>query len=261
MRAAVEWHDYQEEVAQFFRDLGLTAETNTTVHGVRTSHDVDVVVRGKLAGIAVTWLVECKSWRDRIPKEKVLALRSIVEDTGADRGFMMAEGGYQSGALEAARLSNTTLGSLQDLRETLAYDLGMAKLDGLWIRCDAGRQRYWAIDKEDRIEFGLRPDTGALGYSGNTVVNAVEGTLHLSRSRGFPIVYERSWSALNSYGGSTLDWSDAPADAAVCDSPIALFEVLDRELGELEQRLDACETELKARAKKTYFGPDQEVPE
>lgn len=125
------WSDYQEEVAKFFRALGLDAETNVTIRGVRTSHDVDVVVRSKHAGLKITWLVECKAWNSAVPKEKVLALRMIVDDTGADRGFLMAEKGYQSGALEAAHLTNVTLTSLADLRETLAYDLGLSQLKSL----------------------------------------------------------------------------------------------------------------------------------
>jgi hypothetical protein len=63
----------------------------------------------------MTWLVECKAWSSAVPKEKVFALRTIVEDTGADRGFVMAEKGYQSGALEAARLTNVMLTSRADL--------------------------------------------------------------------------------------------------------------------------------------------------
>ncbi len=242
-----EWSEYQEEVAQFFRDLGLSSETNATIKGVRTSHNIDVLVRSKHAGIAIIWLVECKDWKARVTKEKVFALRTIVEDTGAHRGFIMAESGYQSGALQAARLSNTTLTSLQDLKETLAYEVGIAKIDSLWIRCESCRERYWSIDKEDRIDLGLRPDVGQSAYSGDLVIKAVEVTLQQVRSRGFPIAYDRTWSALGSYGGSRR----APAEATVgtvCENPNDLFDLLDAELRELEARLDASEAELAKRA-------------
>src|SRR3979409_1054615 len=99
MSIMAEWSEYQEEVAQFFRELGLTAETDATIEGVRTRHKIDVLVRRKHPGIALTWLVECKHWKSPVSKEKVFTLRSIVEDTGSDRGFIMAEGGYQTGAL------------------------------------------------------------------------------------------------------------------------------------------------------------------
>jgi len=36
-----DWNEYQEEAAEFFRSLGLEAKTNSTVRGVRTTHDIE----------------------------------------------------------------------------------------------------------------------------------------------------------------------------------------------------------------------------
>ena len=44
-----------------------------------------------------------KRWTRRVPKEKVMALKAIVEDLGADRGIIVNEAGFQSGAQKAAR--------------------------------------------------------------------------------------------------------------------------------------------------------------
>jgi hypothetical protein len=238
------WSEYQEEVAQLFRDLGLSAETNATLEGARTSHQVDVLVRSKLAGIKMTWLVECKQWKAAVPKEKVAALRTIVNDTGADRGFIMAESGYQAGALEAARLTNISLTSLRDLKETAAYELGTIKLESLWVRCDSCRTRYWAISKQDRIEVGLRPDVGGSGYSGKMVIEAVESAMQFVRFRGYPITYDRLWSALNFAAGSR-DVAPEDVKGILCETPAELFDVLDAELRELEALLDAGEATLR----------------
>ncbi len=80
---ASDWNEYQEEAAEFFRALGLEASTNVSLKGVRTSHDIDVLVKSRHAGFEVTWLVECKHWNSRVSKLHVLALREIVADTGA----------------------------------------------------------------------------------------------------------------------------------------------------------------------------------
>ena len=85
-----DWREYQEEAAKFFQSLGLEAKTNVTVRGVRTSHDVDVLVKSRHAGFEVTWIVECKQWKSRVSKLHVLALREIVTDTGSDRGILLA---------------------------------------------------------------------------------------------------------------------------------------------------------------------------
>ena len=58
-----DWKKYQEDVADLFRSLGLSVATEEPVEGVRTSHNVDVVVRSKQAGIDQLWLIECKNWK------------------------------------------------------------------------------------------------------------------------------------------------------------------------------------------------------
>lgn len=237
------WDKYQEEVAQFFRDLGLDAKTNQTIKGVRTNHDIDVLVRSKYAGLEITWLVECKAWSSAVPKEKVFALRTIVEDTGADRGFMMAENGYQMGALQAARLTNILLTSLADLKETLAYELGISRLKTLLPRLESCRRRYWDIDKYARIKHGLRNEVGTFGYSGNRVIQAIDHTLKIALSSGFPVNYDPLDAAFAAQGLSLEPVK--VGDAGAISSPNDLFESLHKELADLEQRLTAAEASLK----------------
>lgn len=114
------WSQYQEQVATFFRDLGYDAETDVTVVGARGKHALDVLVRSHSAGVEVTWVVECKAWANPIPKERLLTLDGIVKDVGADRGFLVAESGFQAGAIRAAEHTNITLTSLADLNEQTA---------------------------------------------------------------------------------------------------------------------------------------------
>ena len=84
------WQDYQEEADAFFRELGLEAEADVTLQGIRTKHDIDVLVKTHHAGFDITWIIECKHWNTRVSKLHVLALREIVNDTGADRGILLA---------------------------------------------------------------------------------------------------------------------------------------------------------------------------
>ena len=56
------WKEYQETAADFFRSIDLLAETDQTLTGVRTTHDIDVVVRSSYAGFDTLWIVECKHW-------------------------------------------------------------------------------------------------------------------------------------------------------------------------------------------------------
>ncbi|QII07856.1 restriction endonuclease [Rhodococcoides fascians A25f] len=236
VEANPEWMNYQLEVSRFFADLGMEALVDQTVQGVRTSHDIDVLVRGSFVGFDITWVVECKAWQSRIPKEKVLALRQIVDDVGADRGFVMAESGYQSGALEAALVSNVTLTSIADLTERLHYDLAMTKLMKLEHRADEARERYWALKKYVRIDAGLRPEVGESGYSGTNIIASVDQALRDIRLRGFPVIVDPVMATLASHGSRYSPGSEA--QGTTFSTPEELFKFLDSELSELEARLD-----------------------
>ena len=90
------WKEYQEEAATFFRALGLDAQIDVTVQGVRTRHDIDVPVKSHHVDLTSTWLVECKYWTSRVSKLHVLALRVIVADVGADRGIILSKRAFRA---------------------------------------------------------------------------------------------------------------------------------------------------------------------
>jgi restriction system protein len=61
-----QWKCYQEEGAAFFRSLGLQAEVEQTIEGARASHAVDVFVSGRMHGIDLRWVIECKAWKTNV---------------------------------------------------------------------------------------------------------------------------------------------------------------------------------------------------
>jgi hypothetical protein len=180
------WQRYQEDTAALFRDLGLDAQVGQTLTGVRTSHAVDVSVRGHHVGFETLWIVECKHWAKPVTKLHVLALREIVADLGADRGILMAESGFQAGSVEAAQLTNVTLTSLAQLRVDAGHDIQMMRVGELQDRVDGAQQRYWRMDKAFRIAHGLRPEVGSTGYSVAAVTTACHSILAAAARGRFP---------------------------------------------------------------------------
>ncbi|HTR42380.1 MAG TPA: restriction endonuclease [Pseudomonadales bacterium] len=229
---AIEWQHYQEKTALFFRSIGLNATTDVPVKGVRTSHNVDVLVKTIQAGFEATWIVECKHWKTRVSKLHVLALREIISDVGADRGILLSEEGFQSGAIEAAILTNVRLTSLAELRISAANDIYEARFYDLLNRIHDCNARYWAISKYDRIEHDLRPDIYENSYSGARVIDLVNGLLSLAFRRRYPFKFD----GLASYALSNI-----PKEFG---SPKEVFEVLDPAVNELEGRLTQAETKL-----------------
>jgi hypothetical protein len=123
------WRNYQQQAAEFFRSLGLTATIEKAISGTRGIHNIDVYVEDNVMGITFGWIVECKDWKTNVPKEKVAALTAILQDVGADRGFLLSEIGFQSGALRMAEKSNLMLTIIADLARACRQlgDSGAAK--------------------------------------------------------------------------------------------------------------------------------------
>jgi hypothetical protein len=130
------WHDYQERAAYYFHLLGMDVSVDEHVIGARGEHNVDVVVHGSQAGIGQMWLVECKLWQRRVTKLHVAALANIVQDVGADKGILLSETGFQSGAIKLASFSNITLTSLTELTAECCIHWGTVVRAGPgWLTC------------------------------------------------------------------------------------------------------------------------------
>ncbi|WP_406636932.1 restriction endonuclease [Pseudarthrobacter quantipunctorum] len=225
------WRDYQEEAAEFFRELGLEAETDARVEGVRTAHDVDVLVTFNHAGLSLKWLVECKHWKRRVSKLHVLGLREIVSDVGADRGILLAEKGFQRGSSEAAVKSNVSLTSLADLRQTASDALNQQRLNAFPRRLAEAHISYWSISKSDRIDLGIRHDIGDVGFHGGIVLMIAQDVLLSSLAGKFP-PYGNSAFALGADQITNLEEG---------------LNWLESQLSELEKKLGTPETAARRR--------------
>lgn len=230
------WQEYQEEASAFFRSLGLDAETDVTIQGVRTTHDVDVLVRSHHVGFDVTWIVECKHWKSRVSKLHVLALREIVADVGADRGILLSEAGFQSGAIEAATLTNVRVTSLAEVRGTARCEILLMRLRELYDRVEGCRERYWNIPKRERIEHGLRPQVGTWGYSTISIVDLAIDLLTKAFRGTYPM------------GSETVTaWTTPgfPREFATAEDLIAVLEPM---IAEVEAKLREYEAHASAPA-------------
>ena len=222
---AVPWRDFQASSRDLFGEMGLKAENDVRIAGARTTHDIDVLVEFDHAGLHLRWIVECKLWRVRVSKLHVLALRTIVEDVGADRGILLAESGFQSGAGEAALHSNVSLTTLSDLRADASAHLTRARLDSFPRRIAEARRRYWDIPKSERERRGLRPDGPASGWSGTVVLSVLTDVLLSALAGVFPPDGTSGQIYLTVFDHEIADASDS-----------VLW--IDTVLGDMENRLD-----------------------
>lgn len=115
-----DWRNLQDLVCKYLNESGYHAVSPKTIETVRGNVEVDVYVTAKNELIR-TFICECKYWNTAVPKEKIHAFRTVVQDSGATIGIFIAKEGFQSGAIEAARCSNVLLkdwdGFLELIRE------------------------------------------------------------------------------------------------------------------------------------------------
>lgn len=186
------WYIFQEDIKVHFNSLGADAETNIKVQGVRTCHDIDVLVKTRFLGENITWIVEAKHWKSKVTKAQVLTLRSIVEDIGADRGFIISVAGFQSGAFEAANNTNVKLKTFDELKVDTQGLIEAEILKTYYKRLSLLEDRYWSHSKGLRIEYGLRHHTAdySMQFTGQQLLTIARTAIMAAQERNYPINLE-----------------------------------------------------------------------
>lgn len=184
-----DWADFQESIKEYFLSIGADAETNKTVSGVRTNHDVDVYVQTKFLGEDLVWIVEAKHWKTPVTKLHVLALRTIVDDIGADRGFIVSLAGFQTGAFEAASSSNVRLKTFNELKFDTRELVENEILKTYEKRLTLIEDRYWSHSKPTRIKYGLRHDIldFSMNFTGQQLLSTARQAVEAAKQRAYPI--------------------------------------------------------------------------
>lgn len=103
------WEDLEIAVTRILTEAGLRAERGKSLLTARGAVNVDVYAEDDTSSPPAVSLFECKHWKRPIPRTVIHAFRTVVADTGANTGVIISVNGFQSGAEDAARFSNTRL--------------------------------------------------------------------------------------------------------------------------------------------------------
>lgn len=183
-----DWYKFQEEICDYFNSIGAESKTNVTIKGVRTTHDIDILVQTKFLGQDLLWVIEAKKWKYKVNKLQVLGLRTIVDDIGADRGFIISEVGFQKGAIEASNNTNIKLKTFNELKTDTKDLVESEILKSYKKRISILEARYWSHSKSIRKKYGLRGDIfDSLKFSGQILLAIIEATILLAEKKEYPI--------------------------------------------------------------------------
>jgi hypothetical protein len=115
--SVADWRDLQEKTRQLFAEMDYEAEVSRSVElAGRGKKEIDVFVTDPHASYNKVYLVECKHWESRVPQEVVHSFKTVMEETGANTGFIVSKVGFQSGAHDAARFTNIKLLTFDELQ-------------------------------------------------------------------------------------------------------------------------------------------------
>lgn len=102
------WKDLQDKVCKYLNQAGYNAISPKTIETVRGTVEVDVFVTSE-DELLKQFICECKYWDTPVPKEKIHAFRTVIQDSGSMLGILISKNGFQKGAIEAACCSNVIL--------------------------------------------------------------------------------------------------------------------------------------------------------
>ena len=114
---------YVYQVLSEFSNKDIRVKNKENVIGKSgVKHNIDVYYQFEMNDIIHKVIFECKNWNSKISKEKVLALKSILDDIPNSVGIMVSVKDFQSGAKQFAEHHGTELisGSEQSLLSIVA---------------------------------------------------------------------------------------------------------------------------------------------
>ncbi|MFH7002652.1 restriction endonuclease [Flavobacterium bizetiae] len=189
MNESPEWYQFQEDICSYFRTLGVSAETNVTIQGIRTSHDIDILVKTKFLGQDIVWVIEAKKWKSKVNKLQVLGLRTIIDDIGADKGFIISDKGFQSGAKESTLKTNVQLMTYTELKNLTKELIQSEIIQTYKDRLVLLENRYWSHSKKIRQKYGLRGEIWdyPVNFSGHSLLVTAHLAINSALKNEYPI--------------------------------------------------------------------------
>jgi hypothetical protein len=103
------WQSLQTEVGRILEECGFGVEIERKIQSARGVVELDVYAEEMVRGRKYAIVCECKHWKSRIPQTVVHGFRTVVQEVGANIGYIVSMEGFQSGAMAASDLTNLKL--------------------------------------------------------------------------------------------------------------------------------------------------------
>ena len=92
----------------------IDVQHDVVLQGKDTKHQIDVYWEVKVGIITHRVIIQAKDWKNKVPKNEMLAFDRIIKDIPGCVGIFVSKSGFQSGALEVAQANNITVCELRN---------------------------------------------------------------------------------------------------------------------------------------------------
>jgi len=160
------WQSLQIEVGRILEECGFGVEIEKKIQSARGTVELDVYAEETVRGRKYAIACECKHWKSRIPQTVVHGFRTVVQEIGANIGYIVSMEGFQSGAVAAGDLTNlklVTWQEFQDIFEESWFEEFFTKqidekLDGLMTYAEPFQPAWFEkmIDEDKEKYFTLK---------------------------------------------------------------------------------------------------------
>jgi hypothetical protein len=110
------WRELQNSVCRLFNEVGLIANTEVPLSTPRGVVEVDVYAVDERSIDKVSYIVECKNWSSTVPQHVVHSFTTVMQEAGANIGYIVSREGLQSGAEKYTKNTNIRGLTYQDLQ-------------------------------------------------------------------------------------------------------------------------------------------------
>ena len=89
----------------------ITVQHNVKLQGASGhEHQIDAMATVLVAGLEIRIIADCKRYSDAVSIDRILALKSRMDDTSAHKGILITTTGFQKGTLTFAKSNGIALG-------------------------------------------------------------------------------------------------------------------------------------------------------
>jgi len=141
----LDWKTYESITRYIYENLGKQAGVKVKGHGQNCKitgrsgvpHQIDVLTTHSDGLHSYDTAIECKYWKEKVNKDIVMKVASIIEDASISKGVIVTKSGFTKDGLEYARFKNISLVELREItdkdHESTPQEIGFGVLN---IRMD-----------------------------------------------------------------------------------------------------------------------------